>query len=117
MLFKKKKKLSGVPGGREVGFLNFLTSIPGVLERKPPRYDIFSEVRTGENGRSSGSEIGSGGGRGRGGWTASRGGATSGSARGCLARIQAAAKAAALSQCRLRSVLVLCFHLVLSGAE
>lgn len=39
------------------------------------------------------------------------------SAQGCLARIQAAAKAAALSQCRLGSVLVLCFHLVLSGAE
>ena len=35
---KIKEKLSGVSGGREVGLLNFLTSIPGVLGRKPPRY-------------------------------------------------------------------------------
>lgn len=55
--------------------------------------------------------------QGWGGWTVSQGGAMSRSAQGCLARIQAAAKAAALSQCRLGSVLVLCFHLVLSGAE
>lgn len=32
-------------------------------------------------------------------------------------RVQAAAKAAALCLCRLGSELVLCFHLVLSGAE
>lgn len=126
-LKKKKKKLSGMSGGREDGLLKFLTSIPGVLGRKPPH--LFSKVRMGESGRPSWSKVGrsrdgaagAGGGRGRTEtgeeWTASRGGATSGRAEGRLARVQAAAKAAALSQWPLGSVLVLCFHLVLSGAE
>ena len=35
---EKKKKLSGVSGGREVGVFKLLTSIPGDLGRKPPRY-------------------------------------------------------------------------------
>lgn len=37
-IWKKKKKLSGVSGGREVGVFKLLTSIPGDLGRKPPRY-------------------------------------------------------------------------------
>lgn len=110
MLFKKKKANNQASWGR-----------------KPPRY--FQQSK---NGRKWTFKLergwqwrGRGRGQGQGRWTASRGGEevprplaprAALHASGLL-RAAASERRRLCSQCRLRSVLVLCFHLVLSGAE